>query len=98
MVASAIAASDFRRAAEVADASLAQGFIDTALYNARGLWLERQGRDTDALSEFERARSLAPRSWAILNAIGLCLTRLYRPREALETFDEAIRINPAYGP
>jgi Tfp pilus assembly protein PilF len=98
LVSEAVAASDFRRASEIADAALAQGLIDVALYNARALWLERQGHDADALNEFERARSLAPRSWAILNAIGLCLTRLHRPREALETFDEAIRINPAYGP
>ena len=98
LVGAAIGASDFRRAAEIADAALAQGFIDISLYNARALWLERQGLNEEALSEFQRARALAPRSWALLNAIGLCLTRLHRPAEALEVFEEAIRINPAYGP
>lgn len=98
MVAAAIGASEFRRASEIADAALSQGFIDPALYNAQALWLERQDRNAEALAAFQRARALAPRSYAILNAIGLCLTRLYRLEDAVETFDEAIRINPAYAP
>lgn len=98
MVAEAISASDYRRASEIADAALAQGLIHLSLYNARALWLERQGRNEEALDEFQRARALAPKSWAILNAIGLCLTRLQRLDEAVEAFDEAIRINPAYSP
>ncbi|HEX4078511.1 MAG TPA: sulfotransferase [Rhizomicrobium sp.] len=95
-VATAIGASDFRRASEIADGSLALGLIHPALFNARALWLERRGQDEEALTEFQRARALAPRDATLLNAIGLCLTRLYRLEEALETFDEAIRINPAY--
>src|SRR5438105_13879170 len=86
IVSEAIAASDFRRASDIADAALAQGLIHISLYNARALWLERQGRDEEALSEFQRARALAPKSWAILNAIGLSLTRRQRLGEALETF------------
>ncbi|HEX3429377.1 MAG TPA: sulfotransferase [Rhizomicrobium sp.] len=98
MVAEAIAACEYRHASEIADAALAQGFVDTSLYNARALWLERQGQNEDALTEFQRARALAPRSFAILNAIGLCLMRLQRLDEATAAFDEAIRINPAYSP
>jgi tetratricopeptide (TPR) repeat protein len=98
MVSAAIAASDFRQASGLADHALEQGFIHPAFYNARALWLERQERNEDALTEFRRARALAPADWAVLNAIGLCLTRLYRLDEAIESFDEAIRINPAYAP
>lgn len=98
MVSAAIAANDFPGAAAISDAALAQGFIDPVLYNARGLWLERQDRNEEALQEFQRARALAPRSYALLNAIGLCLIRLYRLDEAISAFDEAIRINPAYAP
>lgn len=96
-VGAAIAASDFRLASERADTSLSLGFVHPALFNARALWLERQGRDDDALTEFQRARALAPKDPMLLNAIGLCLLRLYRLEEAIEAFDEAIRINPAYG-
>jgi len=95
-VATAVAASEFRQAAELADSSLSFGLIHPALYNARALWAERQGRDEEALQEFQRARALAPKDPHILNAVGLCLTRLYRLDEALDAFDEAIRIDPAY--
>ncbi|HLY07170.1 MAG TPA: sulfotransferase [Rhizomicrobium sp.] len=98
MVGAAVAASQFEQAAALADTALAHGFIDPSLYNARALWLERQRRDDEALTEYRRARALAPKSSAILNAIGLCLIRLYRPDEAIEAFDEAIRINPGYAP
>lgn len=98
LVAAAIAGSDFQLALEIADVALAQGFIHPALYNARALWLERQNRNEDALTEFQRARALAPEDWALLNAIGLCLTRLDRLDQALEAFDQAIRINPSYAP
>lgn len=92
----ALGANDFRGAAAIADAAIARGFVDMALYNARALWFERQGLNEQALEEFQRARALAPRSYALLNAIGLCLTRLYRLDEAVDAFDEAIRIHPAY--
>src|SRR5579862_8396651 len=98
LVGAAVAASQFEQAAALADIALAHGFIDPSLYNARALWLERQRHDEEALTEYRRARALAPKSPAILNAIGLCLIRLHRPDEAIEAFDEAIRINHAYAP
>ena len=97
-VGEAIAVTDFRLASERADTSLSLGFVHPALFNARALWFERQGRDEEALTEFQRARAMAPKDSTLLNAIGLCLVRLYRLDEAIETFDEAIRINPAYAP
>lgn len=92
----AISISDFGRAAAQADTFLAQGLMHPAFYNARALWLERQGRDEDALAAFQQARALSPRDSTLLNAIGLCLTRLFRLDEAIAIFDEAIRINPAH--
>ncbi|HEY3777601.1 MAG TPA: sulfotransferase [Rhizomicrobium sp.] len=97
-IGTAVAASNFRAAFEVADAEIAQGRVHPTLFNARALWLERQQRFEDALGEFQRARAISPRDVMILNAVGLCLTRLYRLSEAVATFDEAIRINPGYRP
>lgn len=97
-IATAIAAEDYRKAAELGELFLSHGLAHPAMYGARALWLERQGKDEEALAEFQRARALSPKDPLLLNAIGLCLTRLYRLPEALETFDEAIRIDPAYAP
>jgi Flp pilus assembly protein TadD len=97
-ITAAIAAEDYRGAAELGALYLSHGLVHPAMYNARALWLERQGQDEEALAEFQRARALSPKDAILLNAIGLCLTRLYRLPEALETFSEAIRINPAYAP
>ncbi|HWY14010.1 MAG TPA: sulfotransferase [Rhizomicrobium sp.] len=96
VVRQAVAMSDFGRAAAQADVFLAQGLIHPALLSARALWLERQGRDEDALTAFQQARALSPGDSTLLNAIGLCLTRLFRLDEAVGVFDEAIRINPSH--
>ncbi len=95
-VSSAVAASDFRRAYEVADTAISQGVIHPALFSARAMWLERQKRDREALADFERAASLDSGNVALLNAIGLCLVRMDRVQEALSSFDEAIALNPTY--
>jgi Flp pilus assembly protein TadD len=95
-VSRAMAVGDYQQARDVAEGALAKGLIHPALFNARALWLERQGRDEEALADFERAVSLAPRNPVLLNAIGLCLTRLQRLEEAVSAFDEAIRIDPTF--
>jgi len=97
-VAAAAAADDFGRASTIADAALAKGYIHPALFNARALWLQRQGRDSEALDEFQRARALATRDVTLLNAIGLCMTRLGRLKEAIDVFDESLRTSPAHAP
>lgn len=97
-VADAVAIEDYRGASELGTLFLTHGLIHPVMYYARALWLERLGKDEEALGEFQRARALQPKDPMVLNAVGLCLTRLYRLPEALETFDEAIRINPAYAP
>lgn len=95
-ISEAVGRSDYRAAYDLAEAALADGAIHPALFRAKALWLERNGRDEEALTEFERALSLASNDVATLNAIGLCLFRLLRPQEAVSSFDEAIRINPLY--
>ncbi len=97
-VATAVAASDFHLAFQLADAEIGRGRIHPTLFNARAIWLEQQQRFADALGEFQQARALSPRDVTLLNAIGLCLTRLYRLGEAVEVFDEAIRLEPTYAP
>jgi len=98
LVSAAVAASDYQRAYEIAETALDRGAVHPTFFGARALWLERQHRDEEALADFERAVSLAPKNAAVLNAIGLCLTRLYRLDEAVSAFDEAIACNPTYTP
>ncbi|MGH6889122.1 MAG: tetratricopeptide repeat-containing sulfotransferase family protein [Rhizomicrobium sp.] len=97
-IANAIAAEDYKGASQLGELFLSHGLVHPAMYSARALWFERQGKDDEALAEFQRARALSPKDAMLLNAIGLCLTRLYRLPDALEIFDEAIRIDPAYAP
>jgi Tfp pilus assembly protein PilF len=97
-VLSAVTAGDFAQAARIADVALSRGLTHPAMFNARAMWLERQGKNEEALDSYQRARALTPKDTTLLNAIGLCMTRLYRLDEAIEVFDEAIRIAPAYAP
>lgn len=95
-VTAAVAASNFAEAARLADEALAQGIIHPALFNARAIWLEREGRDEEALRAFEQARALTPRDPRLLNAVGLCLTRLGALEDAVRVFDAAISLDPVY--
>ena len=97
-VAAAVAVSDVEGASRLAEQAIGLGYIHPALYNAQALWLERQGRDEDALALYLQARGLTPKDARLLNAIGLCLIRLSKLDEALAAFDEAIRTAPAYAP
>lgn len=98
LVAAAVGAGDYQGASHLAVEAINLGFIHPALYNAQALWLERQGRDEDALALFYQARAFVPKDVRLLNAIGLCLMRLSRLDEALATFQEAVRNAPAHGP
>ena len=97
-IAQAVAKSDFRDGYETAEAALAQGAVHPTLFNAKALWLERTGRDEDALAEFEQALSLSPQDVTILNAVGMCLLRLKRPTDAAMAFEEAIQSDPNHAP
>jgi Tfp pilus assembly protein PilF len=95
---SAIAASDFVHASELAEAELSRGRVHPVLYVARAMSLERQQEDAKALLDYRRALSLSPKNVVVLNAIGLCQTRLMQLEEAIASFEEAIRCNPVYVP
>lgn len=91
----AIGASDYQRAAELADFATGRGLVHPIVSIARALWLERQGQDDAALAFFRTASSQLPRDARLPNAIGLCLVRLGRLDEALAAFEEAIRLEPS---
>ncbi len=59
-VAAAIARNDVMRAAQIADNGIRQGAQHPALFNARALGLQAQGRLPQALQDFERALALTP--------------------------------------
>lgn len=93
-VSQAVRASSLALAAELASTALARGLRHPTLFNARGLWLEEQGRYREALGEYIRSRQLAPNDALLLNAIGLCLLRLNGTAEAIKAFEQAIAIDP----
>jgi Flp pilus assembly protein TadD len=97
-IGAAVAAGNYERASELAQAEIDRGCAHPALYNTRAMWLERQQRDGEALVDYQRSKSLAPRNPLIINAVGLCFARLFQYQNAIAAFDEAIRINPLHIP
>lgn len=93
-ITNAVVASDYVRAALLAQAAGSSGVIHPMIQIAHALWLESQGRDADALASYNQARTLSPGDVRIITSIGLCLARLYRFDEAARAFDEAIRLEP----
>lgn len=85
-------------ATERARQALDRGIESPLLLNLRAYWLEREGRDTDALADLERARILAPDDAAVRNALGLCFARLGRMDEALAAFAAAAALAPGFAP
>ncbi len=93
-VAAAIARNDVMRAAQIADNGIRQGAQHPALFNARALGLQAQGRLPQALQDFERALALTPGNPVMLNAIGMCLVRMNRSAEGIAAFDAALEAEP----
>lgn len=91
----AIAASDYRRAATLADRATEHGLVHPLVPIARALWFERQGRDEAAAACFAEARTLSPGNARIPAAIGYCMVRLRRFDEALRAFEDVIRLDPS---
>jgi len=91
----ALGASDYQRAAVLAESASARGVVHPVIPIARALWFERQGQDEAAVASFMTARTLSPRDARIPNAIGFCLVRLGRLDEARQAFEDAIRLEPS---
>ena len=91
----AIGASDYQRAAQLADFASGRGVVHPIIPIANALFLERQGRDESALAFFKAAASQSPQDARIPNAMGSCLVRLGRLDEALAAFGAAIRLEPS---
>jgi adenylate cyclase len=85
---------DFERADELESKALA---LDPDAYGAhsqRGWILLGQGRNDEALAEFERALALYP-SWADADVgLGFVHLRLGEFDKSVESFDKAIRVSP----
>lgn len=92
----ALAASDYPRAAALAEQALAAGHEHPLVLNLAALRAEEDGRLDEALSRLQRATELAPADPGARNALGLCLARLERHAEALAAFDQALSLAPDF--
>jgi len=88
---------DFDRAADLAAATLSDGFEHPVLLNIMATRLELQGKFEESLALLERAVAIAPRDIGARNALSLCLQRLERPAEALRHSDELLKQHPELG-
>ena len=95
-ISTAVAASDMRRAFELANGLISRGIQHPIIFNARGLWRQQMGQYADALEEFYQARAMAPDNPIILNAIGLCQFYLGKYSDAIEAYDAALAILPDF--
>jgi tetratricopeptide (TPR) repeat protein len=84
---------DHGRAADLAEAALADGLEHPLLLNVAALRLEQQGCVGEALPLLERAVRIAPADLGSRNALGLCLLQLERPAEALEQFELLLKLD-----
>ncbi len=86
-----------KRAADLAERTLASGFEHPLLLNVLATRLEQQGKFEEALKLLERAVSIAPGDVGARNALSLCLQRLNRPADALYHIDELLKKHPDLG-
>ncbi|MGH6877025.1 MAG: tetratricopeptide repeat protein, partial [Rhizomicrobium sp.] len=90
----ALGRSEFEEAYRLADGAIRGGALEPALFNARAIWLQQQGRFAEALTDFECARASFPRDPALLGSIGACLFHLQRFQRAVSALDLAIAARP----
>jgi tetratricopeptide (TPR) repeat protein len=92
----AVAARDYPRAMQLADAALAQGVADPLVYSLASLRLESLGRLHEAADLLTRATTRFPGQPPLLNALALVLHRLGRASEALAVFDTVVAASPRF--
>jgi tetratricopeptide (TPR) repeat protein len=65
-------------------------------YNRRGEAYIEQGREDEALADFESAAQLNPNSWRAIHNRGVSYAGMGRIDEAIADFDRTIELNPRY--
>ncbi len=83
------------RAAQLAEAALAEGLEHPLIFNVLALRQELAGDLSEAERLLRRAVALSAADKPARNALGLCLLRLGRHEEALEQFDALAAADPA---
>ncbi len=91
----ALAERDIARAAELAEAALAEGQRDPMLLNLAAWKHEEAGEFDASLKLLGEALDLAPGDPTIIGAIGSALRKQGKLSEALRQFDQAIQLDPA---
>ena len=66
-------------------------------YNRRGEARVEQGREKEALADFESAVRFNDTSWRAVHNRGVSLAALGRTEQAIADFDRTIELNPKYG-
>ena len=94
----ALAAQDFHKAADLAEAALRDGLENPLFLNLRAYRLEQQDKLSEALVDLRRAHEMAPGDPPVLNALGLILGKLERWREAVAIFNKLIAVQPDFPP
>jgi tetratricopeptide (TPR) repeat protein len=69
---------------------------DIVTFNRLGIALRRQGRWEDAVSEYERALSIAPQDENILFNMAVAYTEGARHADAVGSLEKALEINPTF--
>lgn len=97
-VRAALAARDYQRAENLAAEALAAGAVHPALLTLRGNQLQAQGLLNEALADFKRAVSMAPKDIVALNAMGMCLQAMDRFADSIQAFSAALAIRADFPP
>jgi tetratricopeptide (TPR) repeat protein len=95
-VKAALDTRDLKRATELAEAALANGFEHPLFLNLRAYRLETEGRDDEALRVLLRAVELDPADAQAQNALGLSCFRHGRLADAVNAFRAAAESAPAF--
>jgi hypothetical protein len=97
-VRAALAARDYVRAEKLAGEALAAGTVHPVLLTLRGNQFQAQGHLREALADFTRAVSMAPKDIVALNAMGFCLQSMDRFPESMQAFNAALSIRADFPP
>ncbi|MGE0828532.1 MAG: sulfotransferase [Hyphomonadaceae bacterium] len=86
------------RAADMAEAALADGLHHPLAFNLAALKREMEGRLEEAVTLLRRAVEIAPQDPGARNALGLCLLRLGEAEEALFHLDALLALRSDFAP